>query len=125
DYVTKPFSPRELIARVKAVMRRNTEQPSGEIKSGQITIDSAKHKVLVKGKEIKLTTTEFRLLQSLAKRSGIVFSRNQLLDALGADESMVYDRTIDAHIKSLRRKLGPAKDYVETVRGVGYKFREG
>lgn len=125
DYVTKPFSPRELLARVKAVLRRNTEKPAGEIKSGQITIDSAKHKVLVKGKEVKLTTTEFRLLQCLARRSGIVFSRNQLLDALGADESMVYDRTIDAHIKSLRRKLGPAKDYVETVRGVGYKFREG
>jgi phosphate regulon transcriptional regulator PhoB len=124
DYVTKPFSPRELLARIKAVLRRQKEQPVNEIKIGQIVIDSAKHKVLVKGREVSLTATEFRLLQCLARRCGVVFSRNQLLDALGADESMVYDRTIDAHVKSLRRKLGVAKNYVETVRGVGYRLRE-
>lgn len=124
DYVTKPFSPRELIARVKAILRRHKEQPLTEIKIGQIVIDSVKHKVLVKGQEVELTVTEFRLLENLAKRPGAVFSRNQLLDAFGTDESMVYDRTVDAHVKSLRRKLGRAKDYIETVRGVGYRFRE-
>ena len=124
DYVTKPFSPRELIARVKAVLRRHKEQPPAEIKRGQIVIDSVKHKVLVKGQEVELTATEFRLLECLARRPGTVFSRNQLLDAAGTDESMVYDRTVDAHVKSLRRKLGRAKDYIETVRGVGYRFRE-
>jgi DNA-binding response OmpR family regulator len=124
DYVTKPFSPRELIARIKAVLRRHKEQPAAEIKRGQIVIDSIKHKVLVKGQEVELTATEFRLLESLAMKPGVVFSRNQLLDAAGTDESMVYDRTIDAHVKSLRRKLGRAKDYIETVRGVGYRFRD-
>jgi DNA-binding response OmpR family regulator len=124
DYMTKPFSPRELIARIKAVLRRHKEQPPIEIKRGQIVIDGVKHKVLVKGQEVELTATEFRLLETLAKRPGAVFSRNQLLDAVGSDESMVYDRTIDAHVKSLRRKLGGAKDYIETVRGIGYRFRE-
>jgi two-component system phosphate regulon response regulator PhoB len=123
DYVTKPFSPRELIARVKAVLRRHKEQPTGEIKTGQIVIDSAGHKVLVKNKEVELTATEFRLLECLARRQGVVFSRDQLLDAAGVDGSMVYDRTVDAHIKSLRRKLGIAKDCIETVRGVGYRFK--
>ena len=124
DYMTKPFSPRELTARIKAVLRRHKEQPSAEIKTGQIVIDSVKHKVFVKGQEVELTVTEFRLLEALARRPGAVFSRNQLLDAFGADESMVYDRTVDAHVKSLRRKLGRVKDYIETVRGVGYRFRE-
>jgi two-component system phosphate regulon response regulator PhoB len=124
DYVTKPFSPRELLARIKAVLRRHKEQPAGEIKIGQVVIDSVRHKVLVKGQEIEMTATEFKLLEAMAKRPGAVLSRSQLLDAVGADESMVYDRTIDAHVKSLRRKLGRAKDYIETVRGVGYRFRE-
>jgi two-component system phosphate regulon response regulator PhoB len=125
DYVTKPFSPRELIARIKAVLRRNQEQqPRGEITRGQIVIDGTKHKVLVRKQEIELTATEFRLLECLAQRPGVVLSRSQLLEAVGGDESMVYDRTVDAHIKSLRRKLGKAKDYIETVRGVGYRFRD-
>jgi phosphate regulon transcriptional regulator PhoB len=123
DYVTKPFSPRELLARIKAVLRRHKERPAEEIKTGQVVIDSAGHKVLVKGREVELTATEFRLLECLARRPGVVFSRNQLLDAVGVDGSMVYDRTVDAHIKSLRRKLGRAKDHIETVRGVGYRFR--
>jgi two-component system phosphate regulon response regulator PhoB len=125
DYVTKPFSPRELIARIKAVLRRNQErQPRGEITRGQIIIDGTKHKVLVQKQEIELTATEFRLLECMAQRPGVVLSRSQLLEAVGGDESMVYDRTVDAHIKSLRRKLGKAKDYIETVRGVGYRFRD-
>jgi phosphate regulon transcriptional regulator PhoB len=125
DYVTKPFSPRELIARIRAVLRRNQErQPRGEITRGQMVIDGTKHKVLVRKQEIELTATEFRLLECLAQRPGVVLSRSQLLEAVGGDESMVYDRTVDAHIKSLRRKLGKAKDYIETVRGVGYRFRD-
>ena len=125
DYVTKPFSPRELIARIKAVLRRNQErQPRGEITRGQIVIDGTKHKVLVRKQEIELTATEFKLLECLAQRPGVVLSRSQLLEAVGGDESMVYDRTVDAHIKSLRRKLGKAKDYIETVRSVGYRFRD-
>lgn len=123
DYITKPFSPRELIARIRAVLRRHKEQSAGEIKIGQLVIDSAGHKVLVKGREVELTATEFRLLECLARRPGVVFSRDQLLDAAGIDGSMVYDRTVDAHIKSLRRKLGSVKDCIETVRGVGYRFR--
>ena len=125
DYVTKPFSPRELIARIKAVLRRNqAQQPRGEITRGQMVIDGTKHKVLVRKQEIELTATEFRLLECLAQRPGVVLSRSQLLEAVGGDGSMVYDRTVDAHIKSLRRKLGKAKDYIETVRGVGYRFRD-
>jgi len=124
DYMTKPFSPRELIARIKAVLRRHKEQPAAEIKRGQIVIDSVKHKAMVNGREVELTATEFRLLECLARRAGVALSRSQLLDAVGTDESMVYDRTVDAHVKSLRRKLGRAKDYIETVRGVGYRFRE-
>ncbi|MFA5252938.1 MAG: response regulator transcription factor, partial [Phycisphaerae bacterium] len=124
DYITKPFSPRELLARIKAVLRRHKEQPAEEIKTGQLVIDSAGHKVLVKGREVELTATEFRLLECLARRQGVVFSRNKLLDAAGVDGSMVYDRTVDAHIKSLRRKLGSSKDCIETVRGVGYRFKE-
>ena len=124
DYMTKPFSPRELIARIRAILRRHKAPPAGEITRGKITIDGTKHKVSVLGKEIELTITEFRLLECLAGRPGVVFSRDQILDAVGADGSMVYDRTVDAHVKSLRRKLGRAKDYIETVRGVGYRFRE-
>ena len=124
DYVTKPFSPRELIARIKAVLRRQKQKPADEIKIGKVVIDRVRHKVQIKGQEIELTATEFRLLEALAERSGAVLSRSQLLGAVGADEEMVYDRTIDAHVKSLRRKLGKSKDYIETVRGFGYRFRE-
>ncbi len=126
DYVTKPFSPRELLARIKAVLRRRRERlyAAVEIKRGQVVIDGAKHKVCVRGQQVELTTTEFRLLECLARRPGVVLSRSEILDAVGGDEAMVCDRTVDAHIKSLRRKLGRAKDYVETVRGAGYRFRE-
>ena len=125
DYITKPFSPRELIARTKAVLRRGQQQPvARRIKRGGIVIDGEKHKVTVAGKEISLTHTEFKLLEAMARRPGVVLSRNQILDAVGGDEAMVYDRTVDAHIKSLRRKLGRAKNYIETVRGVGYRLKE-
>ncbi len=125
DYVTKPFSPRELIARIRAIMRRGTEQQAGSIvEKGDIIIDSAKYKVLVGSEEIPLTTTEFKILEYMARRPGVVLSRYQILDAVSGDDSVVCDRTVDAHVKSLRRKLGAARDYIETVRGAGYRFKE-
>jgi len=125
DYITKPFSPRELIARIKAVLRRGKERRiNGRLERGGVAIDHDRFKVTVFGEAADLTSTEFKLLEFLARRPGIVFSRNQILDGVFGDDSMVYDRTVDAHIKSLRRKLGAAKDYVQTVRGVGYRFKE-
>ena len=125
DYVTKPFSPRELIARTRAILRRGQGQPAdSRIKRGDISIDSTRHKVTVGSEEISLTFTEFKLLEFMARRPGVVFSRAQILDAVSGEDTMVYDRTVDAHVKSLRQKLGTAKDYVETIRGAGYRFRE-
>ncbi len=125
DYVTKPFSPRELIARTRAVLRRGREQePGGKIKRGDIIIDSARHEVTVGPDEISLTFTEFKLLEFMARRPGVVFSRARILDAVSGEDAMVYDRTVDAHVKSLRHKLGMAKDYIETIRGAGYRFKE-
>ncbi len=125
DYVTKPFSPRELIARIRANLRRNhSVEAGGHLILGDLVIDSIKHKVTVQGERVKLTTTEFKLLEWLAQRPGQVLSRDQILDAVAGYDAVVSDRTVDAHVKSLRRKLGPCKDYVETVRGVGYRFKE-
>jgi phosphate regulon transcriptional regulator PhoB len=125
DYVTKPFSPRELIARTRAILRRGRDQRlGGRTERGDIVIDGTKHKVTVGGTEISLTFTEFKLLEFMARRPGAVFSRAQILDAVSGQDAIVYDRTVDAHIKSLRHKLGPAKDYIETVRGAGYRFKE-
>ncbi|MBC8468171.1 MAG: response regulator [Planctomycetes bacterium] len=125
DYITKPFSPRELIARIRAIMRRGRALSfSSCIERGDIVIDNTKHKVMVGQKAISLTFTEFRLLEFLARRPGVVFSRDQILDGVIGDDAIVCDRTVDAHVKSLRRKLGKAKDYIETSRGAGYRFRE-
>jgi two-component system alkaline phosphatase synthesis response regulator PhoP len=126
DYVTKPFSPRELIARIRAILRRDREhRHTSKIQQrGDITVDSCRHKVTVSGEEISLTLTEFKLLEFLAQRPGVVLSRDRILDVVSGDESVVCDRTVDAHVKSLRRKLGKAKDYIETVRGAGYRFKE-
>ena len=125
DYVTKPFSPRELIARTRAILRRGQgQQVDSKIKRGDISIDGIRHRVTVGPEEISLTFTEFRLLEFMARRPGVVFSRAQILDAVSGEDAIVYDRTVDAHVKSLRQKLGEAKDYIETVRGAGYRFRE-
>jgi len=125
DYVTKPFSPRELIARTRAVLRRGLGQPTdSRIERGNIVIDSTRHKVTVGERDVQLTFTEFKLLEFLASRPGVVFSRAQILDAVSGQDAIVYDRTVDAHVKSLRHKLGQAKDYIETVWGAGYRFRE-
>jgi two-component system alkaline phosphatase synthesis response regulator PhoP len=126
DYVTKPFSPRELIARIKAILRRGRKsRPTERTERGDIVIDSTRHKVTLRGKEISLTLTEFKLLEFMARRPGVVFSRDQILDEVSGVDAMVCDRTVDAHIKSLRHKLGGAKDYIETIRGAGYRFKEG
>ena len=125
DYITKPFSPRELIARIRAILRRGRALNfSSCIERGDIVIDSTKHKVIVGQKAVSLTFTEFRLLEFLARRPGMVFSRDQILDGVIGDDSLVCDRTVDAHVKSLRKKLGKAKECIETIRGAGYRFKE-
>ena len=126
DYVTKPFSPRELAARVKAVLRRVApRQPAIDFtRHGDLSIDLVRHEVYCRVKPVNLTATEFRLLQFLAARPGRVFSRNELIDgALGRDIA-VLDRTIDVHVMALRKKLGTCGNWIETIRGFGYKFRE-
>jgi len=125
DYVTKPFSPRELIARIRAVLRRNVSvAPRSKITAGILNIDTIKHKIFISEKEILLTYTEFKLLEFMVQRPGVALSRGKLLDGVFGYDSDVYDRTIDTHIKSLRKKLGKIKGYIETVRGVGYRFKE-
>jgi DNA-binding response OmpR family regulator len=126
DYMTKPFSPKELVARVKALLRRTTEKidQSPRIESGDIVVDLQRHVVTIKGNVIDLTSTEFRILHLLASRSGWVFSRDKILDHLWGDEKTVLDRTVDVHIKHLREKLGPSGNVIKNVRGVGYKLEE-
>ncbi len=127
DYVTKPFSPRELVARVKAVLRRDKRtDASGCIKLGtRLTIDPGRYEVLLDGKKVALTPTEFRILQLLASKKGWVFSRDQILDYLWGQEKAVLDRTIDVHIKHLREKLGKdSARLIKNVRGIGYKAEE-
>lgn len=127
DYMTKPFSPKELVARVQAVLRRtqgvSTTKDSIEI-DGLLTIDLYKHEVTIQDKAIPLTLTEFRLLHQLASRPGRVFTRDQLLDAISGPETFVIDRTIDVHIASLRKKLKTFANHIITIRGIGYKFKE-
>ena len=124
DYVTKPFSPRELVARVKAVLRRK-EDTSKKVKIGDVLlIDLNKYEVFVENKKIDLTPTEFRILKILACKKGWVFTRGQILDHLWGHDKAVLDRTIDVHIKNLREKLGKAKKFIKNVRGIGYKIEE-
>ena len=125
DYVTKPFSPRELVARVKAVLRRKTQDSSKKVKIGDILlIDLNKFEFFVENKKIDLTPTEFRILKILATKKGWVFTRDQILDHLWGHDKAVLDRTIDVHIKNLREKLGKAKKFIKNVRGIGYKIEE-
>ena len=128
DYITKPFSPRELVARIKAVLRRSEGQPVGVkmLKSGDLEIDTERYTVTLKGRLIKLSATEFKLLLFLAERKGKVFSRDQLLDAVWRDEAFVEPRTVDVHIRRLRTNIeeDPARPvYVKTLRGIGYFFK--
>lgn len=125
DYVTKPFSPRELVARVKAVLRRKTQNSGKKIKIGDILlIDLNRFEVFVESKKIDLTPTEFRILKILVSNKGWVFTRDQILEHLWGHDKVVLDRTIDVHIKNLREKLGKAKKFIKNVRGVGYKIEE-
>lgn len=129
DYIVKPFSPREVVARVRAVLRRVTttadEQPV--LRRGAIEIDIPRMRVMVDGHPIELTATEFQLLATMARRPGQVFTRGQLLDALRGDAFDGYERAIDAHVKNIRRKLEADSAhpvYLQTVYGVGYRFAE-
>jgi len=127
DYVTKPFSPRELVARVRALLRRatSTQETPTVIRQGDLLIDLTRHEVTSGGKQVTLTPTEFRILHFVAARPGRVLSRDQIIDAAVGNEMAVFDRTIDVHIAAIRRKLGKSGDRIETIRGFGYKWREG
>ena len=123
DYICKPFSPREVVARVKAVLRRAT--PAGETPLKGLQIDEEKHQASLNGRELKLSPVEFALLSRLAANPGRVFSRDQLMSAIYSDYRIVSDRTVDTHVKNLRRKLAdacPDTDLVESVYGVGYRL---
>ncbi|MFK7767421.1 MAG: response regulator [Mariniblastus sp.] len=125
DYVVKPFSVRVLMERVKSLLRRHlrTNGPGGDtVSQGPITVDRSKHRATVSGKIVELTPSEFRLLDTLIRNPGRAYDRAELIDsALGAD-TLVLERTIDVHIRSLRKKLGESANKVQTVRGVGYRF---
>lgn len=126
DYVTKPFSPRELIARIRALLRRTTpraEDTPSRLRRGSLIIDPERCEVTCGDRQIDLTATEFRLVHFLALNEGRVFSRGELIDQVLGRDIEVLDRTVDVHIMSLRRKLGDCGDLVETVRGFGYRFR--
>lgn len=129
DYITKPFSPKELVARIKAVLRRaEATLGGGEVlHAGEVTVDLPKMKVTVGSKEVDLTTTEFELLATLARNPGRIYTRAQLLDGLHGVSIESYERSVDAHIKNIRRKIEPnprKPQYVLTVYGVGYKFTD-
>ena len=127
DYIVKPFSPRVLIARVKAVLRRRAKGPIPEdatIRIHDLVIHPGRHEVLVNGKPVELTFTEFRVLHLLARHPGWVFSRSRIVDAVRGEDYPVTDRAVDVQIVGLRKKLGPSGDCIETVRGVGYRLKE-
>ena len=129
DYIAKPFSPRELLARVKAVLRRSLlqqdqqkEQQKSRLQIDELTIDALRHEVAISGEPIKLTATEFKLLYQLAAQPGRAFSREQLLNRVIGDGVVVVDLNIDVHVRSVRKKLGDYSRMIETIRGVGYRF---
>jgi DNA-binding response OmpR family regulator len=129
DYVTKPFSPKELVARVRAVLRRSERAPSASetVRAGDVTLDLPRMRVTVDDRAVDLTPTEFQLLLTLAREPGRVFTRAQLLDAVHGVAFESYERAIDAHVKNIRRKLEPdpaVPRFVLTVYGVGYRFAE-
>lgn len=129
DYITKPFSPKELVARVRSVLRRSelAQEEREVIRVGDVTLDLPRMRVIVGGEEIELTATEFQLLQTLASQPGRIFTRAQLLNAVHGVAIESYERAIDAHIKNIRRKLEPVPReprYIQTVYGVGYRFSD-
>lgn len=127
DYVLKPFSVRVLLERIRALRRRrdSVERLDGEIVScHRITVDRRRHRVLVDDEVMELTRSEFRLLETLIRQPGRAFDRSELIDAALGEDTLVLERTIDVHIRALRKKLGELSETIETVRGVGYRFRE-
>ena len=132
DYITKPFSRNVLLARVRAILRNVAQRsdggtegdPDAEIKIHDLSIHPGRHLVQVDGTAVELSATEFRTLYVLARKPGWVFTREQILDAVHGDNYAITDRAVDVHIVSLRKKLGQAGTYIETVRGVGYRFKE-
>ncbi len=128
DYVTKPFSPRELVARVKAVLRRGkmtSKEVHGErIEVDGVVIDKSRHEVQVDDKVVDFTATQLRLLHFLASHPGRVFTRDHLISRVIGEDAVVIDRNIDVHVRAVRKKLGNHRDLIETVRSVGYRFRD-
>ena len=126
DYVTKPFSPKVLLARIKAhLRRRSAKQVSDEVRTiGDLRIDMPRHKVTYQGKAIELTMIEFKILEFLSRHPGRVFTRDQIMDKVWSEGKFIVDRAVDVHVRGLRKKLKEAADLVETVRGVGYCFKE-
>ncbi|HUY31301.1 MAG TPA: response regulator [Pirellulales bacterium] len=127
DYITKPFSPRVLVARIKAALRGRAEPPLGKdatVEAHELLIHPGRHEVLAGGTPLTLTLTEFRLLHFLAQRPGWAFSRHQIVDAVKGDDYPVTERSVDVQVAGLRKKLGAYGEYIETVRGVGYRFKE-
>ncbi|MGQ9920212.1 MAG: response regulator [Desulfobacca sp.] len=127
DYITKPFSPRILLARLRAVLRRQAAaavSESAPLTIHDLVIHPGRHEVLVKGEPVDLTVTEFRLLHMLARRPGWVFTRSQIVNSVHGDDYPVSDRSVDVQVVGLRKKLGSCGEYIETVRGVGYRFKE-
>jgi two-component system phosphate regulon response regulator PhoB len=128
DYVTKPYSLKVLVQRIKKELRHRQvqEEPAAGVvyEAAGVVVDRHRHRALHQGRELPLTPTEFRLLEVLLRQAGRAFTRHELMDAAIGEDAMVLERTIDVHVKSLRKKLGDASDLVETVRGIGYRFRE-
>jgi two-component system phosphate regulon response regulator PhoB len=132
DYITKPFSRNVLLARMRAVLRNvglhgeseEQDEADAEVRIHNLVIHPGRHQVLVDGQAVELSATEFRLLYVLARKPGWVFTRDRILDAVHGDNYVITERAVDVHIVSLRRKLGTAGQYIETVRGVGYRFKE-
>jgi two-component system phosphate regulon response regulator PhoB len=127
DYVAKPFSVKILLERIKALRRRRLQEDSlsDDVTAYQrVTVDRGRHRATADGKPLELTRSEFRLLDTLIRQPGRVFQRSELIDAALGEDTMVMERTIDVHIRALRRKLGDFADVIETVRGVGYRFRD-
>jgi two-component system phosphate regulon response regulator PhoB len=130
DYITKPFSPKVLIARIKAIVRRTADMQvsSSSVENvrnfGDLNIDLLKHKISYKDQEIKLTSIEFDIVEFLSRSPGRVWSREQILDNVWKEGKFIIDRAVDVHVRGLRKKLGKAKQYIETVRGVGYRFKD-
>ncbi|HEX9641629.1 MAG TPA: response regulator transcription factor [Candidatus Krumholzibacteria bacterium] len=128
DYITKPFSPRELLARVRAVLRRGSERRKGSepvrLSYGGLTIDPLRYQVVVESESVDFTATEFRLLYFLASHPGRVFTREQLIRNAVGEDVVILERNIDVHVRAMRRKLGARAGVIETIRGVGYRFAD-